>query len=132
VGAEAANVQVFGGLGQSVGAAAAQMNDFGATVAAPYQALVSNTTTNLQSLNSSLSANPSPFLRQVVANENAFGQTVGNSFQSGISNLPSELSNLPASIQAGFQGVSTSNPGAGLQEFITTQNGYGQVVTTSL
>ncbi|MGB9223716.1 hypothetical protein [Mycobacterium sp.] len=108
------------------------MNDFGATVAAPYQALVSNTTTNLQLLNSTVSANPTPLLRQVMRNEAAFGQTIGNSFQSGVQNLPSELANLPTTIQTGFQGLSTANPVTALQGVINSDMAYNQVITTSL
>ena len=45
------------------------LNSFGATVAAPYQALVSNTVTNLQAIGATFSANPFPFLHQLVNNQ---------------------------------------------------------------
>jgi PE family len=153
VGTEASSVQQivggaapaasFGGVRQSFGAAAAAVSgqiqaeaqsfgSIGATLGAPYQALASNATANLQTINSVVSANQAPFLHQVLGNQAAFDQAIGSSFQSGIQNLPSELANLPVSIQAGFQGLSTANPGAVLQGIINNQTGFQQTIVTSL
>ena len=135
---EAANVQqvLMGGMSapaQSLGGDfIAGVGQFGASVAAPYQTLVSNTTANLQALNSAVSANPNPFLHQVVSNQTAVDQTLATSFQSGIQNLPAELANLPASVQAGVQGLSVANPVTALQTFVSQQMGFQQVATTSL
>jgi hypothetical protein len=119
---------------QTGGAAAAidGLNSFGATVAAPYQALVSNTVTNLQAIGNTFTANPFPFLHQLVNNQIGHAQTIGSAIATGIQNLPAELANLPATIQAGIQGLSTFNPGALLQQFVNNQIGYAQTIATSL
>ena len=108
------------------------LNSFGATVAAPYQALVSNTATNLQAIGATISANPFPFLHQLVTNQVGYAQAIGSSIATGIQNLPAELANLPATIQAGIQGLATFNPGALLQQFVNGQIGTAQTITTSL
>ncbi|OBG30735.1 PE family protein [Mycobacterium sp. E3198] len=120
------------GLGSlPTGGAAAAMSgisSFGATVAAPYQALVSNTVTNLQAIGNTVVSNPFPFLHQLVNNQIFYGQTIAT----GIQNLPTTLANLPATIQAALQGLSTINPGAVLQQLITSQVANAQTVVTSL
>jgi PE family len=141
-GAEAANVQqVLGGgapvpsVGQMVGqvqADAQALNSFGSAVAAPYQTLTSTTTANLQGLNSAVSANPTPLLRQLLSNQQALGQNIATGFQSSVQNLPAELANVPSSAQAGIQGLAAANPAAVLQGVINNQMGYGHLVTTSL
>ncbi len=108
------------------------LNSFGATVAAPYQALVSNTATNLQAIGATFAANPFPFLHQLVNNQIGYAQTIGSSIATGIQNLPAELANLPTTIQAGIQGLATFNPGALLQQFVNNQIGYAQTIATSL
>jgi len=52
-------------------------------IAGPYEALVYNTATNLQSLFGGWLADPFPFLRQVVANQMTYGQTIVTAFQTG-------------------------------------------------
>ncbi|OBK46628.1 PE family protein [Mycobacterium sp. 1081908.1] len=120
------------GLGSlPTGGASALMSgigSFGATVAAPYQALVSNTVTNLQAIGGTVTANPFPFLHQLVNNQIFYGQEIAT----GLQNLPTALANLPATIQAGLQGLSTVNPGAVLQQLISNQIGYAQTVATGL
>jgi hypothetical protein len=80
--AEAANAEqsllgVVNGMGLTAPAAALDgVNGFGATVAAPYQMLVSNTVANLQELGNGIAANPAPLLRQFVSNQQFFGQTI--------------------------------------------------------
>jgi len=108
------------------------INAFGATVAAPYQTLFSNTASNLQSLGSAISANPAPFLHQLATNQTGYAQTFATGLGSAIQNLPAELANLPANIQSGVAAASALNPGALLQQFITTQTGYVQTISTSL
>jgi PE family len=129
VGAEAANVQQVLGGG---GSAAQSLSGIGAAITDPYQTLAANTTANLQILNSTLSANPTPFLHQVLANQGAFGQAIVGSFQSGVQNLPVELAAVPTSIQAGIQGLSIANPGAVLQGIVNNQLGFQQVINSSL
>jgi len=108
------------------------LNSFGATVAAPYQALVSNTATNLQAINATFSANPFPFLHQLASNQIGYAQTINSSIATGIQNLPAELANLPATIQTGIQGLATFNPGTLLQQFVNNQIGYAQTIATGL
>jgi PE family len=108
------------------------LNSFGATVAAPYQALNSNTMANLQAANSTFQANPAPFLHQFVNNQMSYGQTIATGFQGAIQNLPAELANTPANIQLGLQGLSNFNPGAALQQFVSGQTGTAQTISASL
>ncbi|OBH04134.1 hypothetical protein A5696_05595 [Mycobacterium sp. E2699] len=124
------------GLGSlPTGGAAAPINalsSFGAKVAAPYQALVSNTATNLQAIGNTIVSNPFPFLHQLATNQIGYGQTIASSIATGIENLPAELANLPATIQTGIQGLATFNPGALLQQFVNNQIGYAQTIATGL
>ncbi|WP_082974732.1 PE family protein [Mycobacterium sp. 1245805.9] len=113
-------------------AAISGLNSFGAAVAAPYQALVSNTVTNLQAIGGTFTANPFPFLHQLANNQIRYAQTIGSSIATGIQNLPAELANLPATVQTGIQGLSTLNPGALLPQLITNQIGDAQTVVTAL
>src|SRR6185437_12706061 len=87
----------------------------------PYQELVANTAANLQALNSAVSANPAPFLRQVVANELAFAQL-----------LPAQLASFPTNFAAALQSLSTAQPVAVLQGIVNNQIGYAQLINTSL
>ncbi|WP_158090421.1 PE family protein [Mycobacterium sp. IEC1808] len=134
-GAQAISNAIAGspiGLGSlPTGGASALMSgigSFGATVAAPYQALASNTVTNLQAIGNTVVSNPFPFLRQLVNNQIFYGQTIAT----GIQNLPATLANLPATIQTALQGLSTVNPGAVLQQLISNQIGNAQTVVTGL
>ncbi|OBK47034.1 hypothetical protein A5655_08615 [Mycobacterium sp. 1081908.1] len=117
-----------GGASAAIGG----LNSFGAAVAAPYQALVSNTVTNLQAIGGTFTANPFPFLHQLANNQIGYAQTIGSSIVTGVQNLPAELANAPATVQAGLQSLSTLNPGAALQQLVTTQIGYAQTVVTGL
>lgn len=52
-------------------------------IAGPYEALVYNTSVNLQSLMGGWLADPFPFLRQVVANQMSYAQAIATAFQTG-------------------------------------------------
>lgn len=117
-----------GGAAASVSA----LNSFGATVAAPYQALFSNTVTNLQAIGSTFAANPFPFLHQILNNQIGYAQTLGAQIMAGIQNLPAELANLPATVQAAVQNLLTFNPVPYVQGFINNSIGYAQTIATSL
>jgi hypothetical protein len=120
------------GAGAYVSAEAANVEqvllDFGATVAAPYQALVANTANNLQSLGSAITANPAPLLNQFLSNQLGYGEAVATGFQSAVVNLPAELANLPVAIQ----GLSAFNPASIAQLVLDQQVGYAQLIATSL
>jgi hypothetical protein len=64
-------------------------------IASPYQALVYNTWTNLNSLAGGWLADPFPFLRQFVANQMVYGQTIATAIQTGnfapVSAIPGEI-----------------------------------------
>lgn len=110
---------------------AALMRDFnsvGATLAAPYQGLFSNTATNLQSLSSAIVANPAPLLSQFATNQIGYGQTIAAGIQTGMQSLPAELANLPAAVH----NVLTINPAAIIQQFVNQQLGYAQTIVSSL
>ncbi|SPM27249.1 PE family protein [Mycobacterium terramassiliense] len=115
------------GGGLQASAAVDAITGFGATVAAPYQALVFNTVGNLQSLGGGVTANPAPFLRQFLANQAVYGQAIATGFQSAVQNLPAELANLPATLQAGLQGALPA-----VQQLVNNQIGYAQLIATSL
>jgi PE family len=105
------------------------INSFGASVAAPYQALVANTATNLGAINSTVLAHPFPFLNQVASNQVGFAPTFGAGLATSLQNFPA---NVPANIQLAIQGASTFNPGALLQGFVTQQQGYAFTIGSSL
>ncbi len=64
-------------------------------IAGPYEALVYNTWTNLNSLAGGWLADPFPFLRQFVANQMVYGQTIATAIQTGnfqpVSAIPGEI-----------------------------------------
>ena len=105
------------------------LNSFGATVAAPYQALVINTNNNLAAINSTFQANPFPFVNQVMHNQAGFANTFGSGIVADLQGFPA---NVPANIQLAIQGASTFNPAGLAQGFINGQIGTAQTVTTSL
>jgi PE family len=128
--------QAIGGPAPAAAAAAAAapalaqgIQSFGAAVAAPYQALVGNTVTNLQAIGSTISANPAPFLNQLAANQIGYAQTFGAGLATSLQGFPA---NVPANIQLAIQGASTFNPAALAQQFIAGQIGAAQTISTSL
>lgn len=66
-----------------------------AGIAGPYEALVYNTWTNLNSLAGGWLADPFPFLRQFVANQMVYGQTIATAIQTGnfqpVSAIPGQI-----------------------------------------
>lgn len=60
-----------------------------AAITGPYEALVSNTINNLQSLGNGLAANPFPFLRQFVTNQSGYGQIIAAAFTNASQHLAS-------------------------------------------
>ncbi|GJO99411.1 hypothetical protein NJB18001_13310 [Mycobacterium marinum] len=107
-------------------------NTFGDVVAAPYETLISNTVTNLQSLDGAWAANPAPFLHQLIANQMGYAQTAATALQSSVSNLPAALAHLPADIQLGAHSLMAADPGAFLHSLVTNQLGYAQTISTAL
>jgi PE family len=130
-----ASAQIQGGAQAFTAAPAAAptliqgINAFGATVAAPYQALVINTNNNLAAINSTFMANPFPFAFQFLDNQFAYGQTFGAGLAASLQGFPA---NVPANIQLAIQGASTFNPAALAQQFITNQQGYAFTIGSSL
>jgi PE family len=112
--------------------AANSLSAFGSSVLAPYQALVTNTVSNLQAIGSTITSNPFPFLHQVINNQIYYAQNALSALGNGIANLPAELAGLPQAIQSALQSLSTFNPGTYVQQFINNQIGYAQTVLTSL
>jgi hypothetical protein len=129
---EIANVEQ--GLLNAVNAPAQTLGG-GAAAAGPggaYGQLVANTTANLQSLSNSWSADPFPFLRQVLVNEQGYLRQIAAALASSIQNFPANLANLPATIQAGIQQLSAFNAAYYVQQFFTTQLGFAQTFVTNL
>ncbi len=107
-------------------------DSFGATVGAPYQALISNTVNNLQAVEGTVAANPFPFLHQVMSNQQGYAQTFGTGVATAFHNFPAALANVPANAQLAIQATSSINPGVLLQHLITTETGYAQGISTAL
>lgn len=125
---EAANVEqtLLGAMTDPMAAPAAALDGlsgFGATVAAPYQNLLTNTVNNVQSLGAAIAANPAPVLSQFLNNQVGYGQAI----VTGIQNLPAGLANLPVNLQTAAQGALPA-----VQQFATNEVGYAQFVATSL
>jgi hypothetical protein len=88
-----------------------------------------NTATNLQAINSTVMANPFPFLNQVASNQIGYVNTFGAGLATSLQGFPA---NVPANIQLAIQGAMTFNPAALAQGFITQQQGYAQTISSSL
>jgi hypothetical protein len=131
--------QAIGGPAPATAAAAAAaaaapavaqgIQSFGAAVAAPYQALIANTVTNLQAINSTFAADPFPFLNQVASNQIGYVNTFGSGVVTSLQGFPA---NVPANIQLAIQGAMTFNPAALAQQFVNGQLGAAQTISTSL
>lgn len=133
LGAEIANAEsvaplLSGPIGTGLPGAASGL----ANVGGAYQTLYTNTAANLQTLNAVWSANPAPFLRQVITNQVAYANTIAADIQYVVQNFPAVLADLPANIRAGFQAILAFNPAPYVQQFISNQITYAQIVGTSL
>lgn len=107
----------------------------GLAAAAPggaYGQLIVNTTTNLESLFGTWTADPFPFLRQVLTNQLGYWRQIATALAYTIDNFPAVLANLPAAIQAGIQQLLTFPAATYIQQFITTQIGFAQEFATNL
>ncbi len=117
--------------GLSTGTAASGL----AAAAAPggaYGQLIVNTSANLQNLFNTWSADPFPFLRQVLVNQLGYWQQIATALTNTLENFPAFVANLPAAIQAGVQQLLAFNPVTALQGFVTTQIGFAQEFATNL
>ncbi|MGO9509267.1 MAG: PE family protein [Mycobacterium sp.] len=116
LGAELANAQAL--PAQAAAAVAASES--------PYQLLIENTNTNLESLLNNWLANPTPFARQIFENQRIYSQEIAAAFNNFVQYFPQNLANLPAAIQTGIQGLVTFPFAAYTQQFITTQIAFTQ------
>ena len=98
-------------------------------IAGPYQQLFANTSANLQVLGSELQANPTPLLRQFLANQRVYAQTIVAEIQSAIQGFPG---NVQPAIQAFIQSLENFDLAAFLQTFVQHQIGYAQTIGTAL
>ena len=94
---------------------------FASAVAAPYQTLFANTAANLQNLGTAISANPLPFLRQLIENQGGYLQTAAAAVADAVQNLPVTGANLPLSIQNGIQAITNFQPAALAQWVVNNQ-----------
>ncbi|WP_082993982.1 PE family protein [Mycobacterium paragordonae] len=108
------------------------VTDFGGAVTAPYQKLFTNTVTNLQSLSSYLNANPTPLLRQFLANQSGYLNAIGKGLSGALQSLPTGFATLPLYVQNAVHAASSFNPLSFAQAVVDTQVGYLQTITTSL
>jgi PE family len=121
-----------GGAASLFASAPTGLSQFAATVAAPYQTLISTTSANLHSIESTFAANPFPVVHQILNNQVGYAQTLATELQTGIQNFPTELANLPATIQNDLQGLLSINPAALAQHFVNNQIGYAQTIVNGL
>lgn len=119
-------------ISATISNAPAALGTFGATIAGPYQTLLTNTVANLQSLGSAVAANPAPFLHQFITNQLGYGQLAATAVHNAVTNFPAVLANAPANIQAAFRALATADPTAFIHQVITNQMGFAQTVATSL
>jgi hypothetical protein len=103
-----------------------------ADIAGPYETLFTNTAANLQTLESAIAANPAPFLRQFLINQIHYAQEILAGAEYILVNLPAVLASLPANIQAAIQALLAFDPRPFIQQFITNQLTYAQIIATSL
>ena len=116
LGAELANAQAL--PAQAAAAVAASES--------PYQLLIENTNTNLESLLNNWLANPTPFARQIFENQRIYSQEIAAAFNNFVEYFPQNLANLPAAIQTGIQGLVTFPFASYTEQFITTQIAFTQ------
>ncbi|MCV7092803.1 PE family protein [Mycobacterium interjectum] len=130
LGAEIANAEhSLLSTGLSTGAAASGL---AAAPGGAYGQLIVNTSANLQNLFNTWSADPFPFLRQVLVNQIGYWQQIATALTNTIENFPAFLASLPAAIQAGIQQLLTFPAASYVQQFITTQIGFAQEFFTYL
>jgi hypothetical protein len=115
-------------ISRSVTGLQSEVAAFGATVAAPYQTLFSNTAANLQGIGNTFAANPFPFVHQVINNQIDYAQTIATSLESG----SHDFAALPGHIQTDFREFLSANPEALIQHSINNQIGYAHTIATSL
>ena len=133
--AEAANVRqgllsAVSGSTRATGAAFGAIAASGTgDIAGPYQQLFANTSANLQALGSELRANPTPFLRQFLANQRVYAQTTVAEIQSAIQGFPG---NVRPAIQAFIQSLKNFDLEAFLQTVVQQQIGYAQTIGAAL
>jgi hypothetical protein len=77
----------------------------------PYQTLFEGSIANLQTLGTGISANPAPFLHQIVTSTTGYANTIAGDLQ----NFPTLLAASPTNIQAGLQGLPAAFQSAGHQ-----------------
>ena len=126
--AESASPLLYGPTGTGLTGIAGGLGNVGGA----YQRLYANTAANLQTLNAVWSANPAPFLRQLITNQMAYAETIAADIQNVFQNLPTVLADLPANIRAAIQAFVTFNPAPYLQQFVANQVAYAQIIGTSL
>ena len=135
LGTEAANVRqgllsTVSGSTRATGAAFGAIAASGTgDIAGPYQQLFANTSANLQALGSELEANPTPLLRQFLANQRGYAQTIVAEIQNAIQGFPG---NVQPAIQAFIQSLENFDLAAFLQTFVQHQIGYAQTIGTAL
>jgi hypothetical protein len=103
-----------------------------ASVGGPYETLFANTAANLQTLRGVIAANPAPFFHQFVINQIGYAQTIAAAVEYVIQNLPAVLASLPANILAAIQALLAIDPAAFVQQFVSHQLAYAQIIATSL
>ena len=133
-GAVTAPAQMFSGAAHNVGGAVAAIERGGAAsllsgptqglfspsniaaIEAPYQALVTNTETNLQGLLGAGAANPHPLLQQIITNQTGYAQTITTALQNAGKDIGTGAAGLQNSFHAAGQALLAGNPSAAVND----------------
>lgn len=94
-----------------------------------YQDLWTNTASNVQSLASTWSADPAPFLRQIVTNEQVYAREIGADLAGFVQRLPASLG---VQVRAVVQALAAFDPVTFLNRLVNNQIGYLQTIGTSI
>lgn len=94
-----------------------------------YQDLWTNTAANVQSLTSTWSANPTPFLRQLVTNQQLYAREIGADLAGFVQHFPASLAHQ---VRAFIRALAAFDPATFLNQLVNNQVGYLQTIGTSV
>lgn len=112
--------------------AAVSANAFAGQIAGPYETLLANTVRNLQTIGTTMAADPFPFANQFIINQTGYAQTIATAIGTTLQNLPTELAALPATLQTAVHDLLAFNPVPYLHQIVDNQFTYAQIWATSL
>ncbi|SOJ56520.1 PE-PGRS family protein PE_PGRS30 [Mycobacterium simulans] len=87
-------------------------------IVGPYEDLITNTITNLQSIGNGVLANPAPFLSQFLANQFGYGQLTLTALTNATRDFAIGLAGIPPSLQSAFQALAAGNVSAAVSDVL--------------